>query len=115
MREVQGPEVASDAPLQMLVSGSVVGACMCAWEGGRKGGGLRARPARLLSAPPTTHTPAPPPLSSTARSQITNLDYDEHKGRIAIGRVRAGQVRRGASVVFLKPGEQRAASPACRR
>ncbi len=30
--------------------------------------------------------------------QITNLDYDEHKGRIAIGRVHAGRMRRGLDV-----------------
>ena len=84
--------------------------------GGREEGRRAAGEARPPPFCPPHHTlTRPPPLSSTARSQITNLDYDEHKGRIAIGRVRAGQVRRGASVVFLKPGEQRAASPACRR
>lgn len=35
---------------------------------------------------------------------VTNLDYDEHKGRIAIGRVQAGTLRKGDSVVFTKPG-----------
>lgn len=30
--------------------------------------------------------------------KITNLDYDEHKGRIAIGRVHAGRVMKGMEV-----------------
>lgn len=30
--------------------------------------------------------------------QVTNLDYDEHKGRIAIGRVHAGKIRRSSEV-----------------
>ena len=30
--------------------------------------------------------------------QITNLDYDEHKGRIAIGRVHAGRMKKGMEV-----------------
>lgn len=37
---------------------------------------------------------------------VTNLDYDEHKGRIAIGRVQSGAISKGAPVVFLKPGEE---------
>jgi len=35
---------------------------------------------------------------------VTNLDYDEHKGRIAIGRVQSGTIRKGDSIVFTKPG-----------
>lgn len=35
---------------------------------------------------------------------VTNLDYDEHKGRIAIGRVQSGTVRKGDNIVFTKPG-----------
>lgn len=35
---------------------------------------------------------------------VTNLDYDEHKGRIAIGRVQSGTIRKGDSVAFTKPG-----------
>lgn len=34
--------------------------------------------------------------------QVTNLDYDEHKGRIAIGRVAAGRISRGQSVKICK-------------
>lgn len=37
---------------------------------------------------------------------VTNLDYDEHKGRIAIGRLQAGTLRKGESVVFTKPGAE---------
>ncbi len=35
---------------------------------------------------------------------ITNLDYDEHKGRIAIGRVTSGKISRAEGVVFGRPG-----------
>lgn len=37
---------------------------------------------------------------------VTNLDFDEHKGRIAIGRVQSGTLRKGDAIVFTKPGEQ---------
>lgn len=35
---------------------------------------------------------------SLCDDKITNLDYDEHKGRIAIGRVHAGRMRKGMEV-----------------
>ena len=35
---------------------------------------------------------------------VTNLDFDEHKGRIAIGRVQSGKLRKGDTIVFTKPG-----------
>ncbi|KAL4446235.1 hypothetical protein ABPG77_003042 [Micractinium sp. CCAP 211/92] len=50
-------------------------------------------------APPTVQMDAPLQLL------VTNLDYDEHKGRIAIGRVQSGTVRKGDSIVFTKPGD----------
>jgi len=34
---------------------------------------------------------------------VTTLDYDDYKGRIAIGRVRAGTIRRGQDVAVLTP------------
>ena len=37
--------------------------------------------------------------------QITNLDYDEHKGRISIGRISSGAINRAQQVAYLKPGE----------
>ncbi|XP_024365748.1 putative elongation factor TypA-like SVR3, chloroplastic [Physcomitrium patens] len=37
---------------------------------------------------------------------ITNLDYDEHKGRIAIGRVHAGRVRKGMEVKVCTPDDR---------
>jgi len=41
---------------------------------------------------------------------ITNLDYDEHKGRIAIGRVHAGRMKKGMEVKVCTPdGRCRAA------
>lgn len=30
--------------------------------------------------------------------QVTNIEYDEHKGRIAIGRLHAGTLRKGLDV-----------------
>jgi GTP-binding protein len=49
---------------------------------------------------------APPLVRPTAPLQllITNLDYDEHKGRIAIGRVTSGTLTRGSTVAVCKPG-----------
>lgn len=38
---------------------------------------------------------------------VTNLDYDEHKGRIAVGRVQSGSLVRGATVSHLTPGAGR--------
>lgn len=35
---------------------------------------------------------------------ITNLDYDDFKGRLCIGRVTAGHVMRGEQVILTKPG-----------
>lgn len=35
---------------------------------------------------------------------VTNLDYDEHKGRIAIGRITSGKIGRAEGVVLAKPG-----------
>jgi predicted membrane GTPase involved in stress response len=37
---------------------------------------------------------------------VTNLDYDEHKGRISIGRISKGRVVKGDQVVLAKPGVQ---------
>jgi len=34
---------------------------------------------------------------------VTNLDYDEYKGRMAMGRLRAGTLRRGQDVVVATP------------
>lgn len=35
---------------------------------------------------------------------VTNLDYDEHKGRICIGRITSGKITRGETVAIAKPG-----------
>lgn len=48
-------------------------------------------------APPRVQTKAP------LQMLITNLDYDEHKGRIAIGRITSGRIARGQQVVICKP------------
>lgn len=52
-----------------------------------------------------------PPLvdaSGPLQMLVTNLDYDEHKGRVAIGRVHAGTVHRGQSVVHCREAEGQA-------
>jgi len=36
---------------------------------------------------------------------VTTLDYDDYKGRIAIGRLHAGAIRKGQDVVVALPGE----------
>jgi GTP-binding protein len=53
----------------------------------------------------TTHI-SPPCVRPGAPLQVlvTNLDYDEHKGRIAIGRVTAGTLARGSAVAIATPG-----------
>eukprot|EP00891_Asterochloris_glomerata_P002516 jgi/Astpho2/2516/e_gw1.00048.37.1_t len=38
---------------------------------------------------------------------ITNLDYDEHKGRISIGRISSGAINRAQQVAYLKPGDEK--------
>lgn len=42
---------------------------------------------------------------SSLQMLVTNLDYDEHKGRIAIGRVHAGTMQRGMEVKVCTPDE----------
>lgn len=49
----------------------------------------------------------PPTVDLTAptRMQVCALDYDEHKGRIAIGRVERGTLCRGDTVAYCQPGQ----------
>ena len=50
-----------------------------------------------------------PPLvnpSSPLQLLVTNLDYDEHKGRIAIGRINAGSISKGQNVSIMCPGKE---------
>lgn len=49
----------------------------------------------LQIAPPTVAPEAPLQLL------VTNIDYDEHKGRIAIGRVTSGTVKKAQQVWWL--------------
>ena len=44
-------------------------------------------------------------LNSPLQMLVTNLDYDDHKGRIAIGRVSSGCISRAEQVSYLKPGK----------
>jgi GTP-binding protein len=37
---------------------------------------------------------------------VTTVDHDDYKGRIVVGRVRAGTVQRGQDVVLLAPGSE---------
>lgn len=50
----------------------------------------------------------PPSVSVDTGLQmlVTNLDYDEHKGRICIGRVTSGVLRKGEQVAITKPGSK---------
>ena len=58
---------------------------------------------------------SPPHVQMNAPLQllVTNLDYDEHKGRIAVGRVSAGRLTRAETVAIAHPGN--AAAPLCPR
>lgn len=51
---------------------------------------------------------APPSvrLESPLQMLVTNLDFDDHKGRICIGRVTSGSIVKGESVAICKPGEE---------
>lgn len=42
-------------------------------------------------------------VTQPMRMQVCALDYDEHKGRIAIGRVERGVLERGATVSYCQP------------
>jgi GTP-binding protein len=58
----------------------------------------------LQVKPPTTYP------SSPLQMLCANIDYDEHKGRIAIGRVVAGTIKKGQQVSVcssLEPGVSR--------
>eukprot|EP00963_Diacronema_lutheri_P003864 scaffold287_cov337-Pavlova_lutheri.AAC.227 len=50
---------------------------------------------------------SPPLVNPDAPLQllVTNLDYDEHKGRIAIGRINAGSIAKGQNVSIMCPGK----------
>ena len=43
---------------------------------------------------------------SSLQLLVTNLEYDEYKGRMAIGRLRAGTLERGQDVVICKPDQE---------
>ena len=43
-------------------------------------------------------------LNSPLQLLVTNLDYDDHKGRIAIGRVSSGCISKAEQVSYLKAG-----------
>eukprot|EP00274_Cyanoptyche_gloeocystis_P003067 CAMPEP_0196651960 /NCGR_PEP_ID=MMETSP1086-20130531/1143_1 /TAXON_ID=77921 /ORGANISM="Cyanoptyche gloeocystis , Strain SAG4.97" /LENGTH=714 /DNA_ID=CAMNT_0041982267 /DNA_START=133 /DNA_END=2277 /DNA_ORIENTATION=- len=48
----------------------------------------------------------PPPTvvrNGPLQMMVTSLDYDEHKGRIAIGRIRSGVLRKGQDIVIAMP------------
>lgn len=49
---------------------------------------------------------SPPRVGGTTSLQmmVSNLDYDQHKGRMAIGRVNSGKLRKGQTVAVAKPG-----------
>lgn len=49
---------------------------------------------------------SPPRVGASGRLQmmVSNLDYDQHKGRLAIGRVTSGNLQKGQNVVVAHPG-----------
>ena len=49
---------------------------------------------------------SPPKIGATDSLQmmVSNLDFDQHKGRLAIGRVNSGKLIKGQSVAVAKPG-----------
>lgn len=51
-------------------------------------------------------------LNGPLQMLVTNLDYDEHKGRIAIGRVTSGNIKRAETVLIGRPGEPNLVAPA---
>ncbi|RIK42860.1 MAG: translational GTPase TypA [Chloroflexi bacterium] len=51
-----------------------------------------------------THIPAPPSdVDAPFQMQIASLDFDPHRGRIAIGRIHRGVVRQGDVIVHAHP------------
>ncbi|KAL6957645.1 putative elongation factor TypA-like svr3, chloroplastic [Sarracenia purpurea var. burkii] len=60
------------------------------------------RPSRWICAPcgggPRVGLPRMDSLGIKKKINVTNIEYDEHKGRIAIGRLHAGVLRRGMDV-----------------
>jgi GTP-binding protein len=49
-----------------------------------------------------THLPAPTgDENAPLQFRVTTLDYDEYRGRIAIGRVNAGMIKTGQSIVII--------------
>ena len=54
----------------------------------------------LDHVPAPTHDPAAP-----FRLQVTQVEYDDFLGRLAVGRVRSGSLRAGAEVVHVRDGD----------
>lgn len=102
VREVAPPTVqASNSLRPRLCTGRTSGGCMHApCRVAAAAGDLRDPHLFLSSSRPSCALQMDAPLQLL----VTNLDYDEHKGRIAIGRVQSGTVRKGDSIVFTKPG-----------
>src|SRR5262249_3311131 len=78
------------------------------YASGRRGLGTPARAAparalRLLSAP--TPRPVPPPEvqpDKPLQMLVVSIDHSEYVGRIGIGKVFSGKVRKGQKVALLK-------------
>ena len=62
-----------------------------------------AKDLSLLFETIITTIPAPPgDPAGPAQMQITTLDYDQHKGRFAIGRINRGTIKVGQSLAILR-------------
>lgn len=56
------------------------------------------------------HKEVPPPIiedGEAAKMLVTTLEYDQYKGQIAIGRLRAGVLKKGQAVVRMTPDGRR--------
>ncbi|KAJ1639513.1 elongation factor Tu GTP binding domain-containing protein [Pavlovales sp. CCMP2436] len=56
------------------------------------------------------HVPAPKVTEQTADEPlqilIANIDYDDFKGKLGIGRITSGRVKQGTQAVLARPGEE---------
>lgn len=51
------------------------------------------------------HIPAPTKLDGPARIQVSNIDFDDYKGQIAIGKINRGTLHQGQQLTIVR-GEQ---------
>ncbi|GJM22561.1 MAG: GTP-binding protein [Planctomycetota bacterium] len=52
------------------------------------------------------HVPAPPSTEGAARLQVTTIDHNDFVGRVAVGRIDRGTLRKGQALSAVRPGEK---------